>query len=85
MAFRTRTLLNQAIENKGTKKNGKTLRFSWFFTLIFNLFYLQYEINRIIDDKEDQPKKGPWVCFILILLLLVGLSIIQLLFNIFRI
>jgi len=74
MAFRTRKILNQALINKGEK-----IKISWFFTLIFSLFYLQYEINRIIDDKEANPRTGPWVCFVLILLLFVGSIIAQIL------
>ncbi|MFA5992458.1 MAG: hypothetical protein WC796_01995 [Candidatus Pacearchaeota archaeon] len=77
MAFRTRKILNQALINKGEK-----VKISWFFTLIFSLFYLQYEINRIIDDKETKPRKGPWVCFIVILLLIVGSIIASILLGV---
>lgn len=66
-AFHTRHILNQALKNKGSKA-----RLSRLFTLVFNFFYLQYEINRIIEDREDQSRKGPWVFFVLLLLLIIG-------------
>ena len=74
IAFRTRKIINEAIENKGSKTKA-----SWFFTLIFNLFYLQYEINRIIDDKEEKRKIAPWIILILIILLIItGIAFILL-------
>ena len=56
MAFKTRTILNQTLENKGV-----TRKVSILFTLFFNLFYLQYEINRMIDDREEEKRLGPWI------------------------
>ncbi len=73
MAFKTRKILNESEANKGEK-----VKLSWFFTLIFNSFYLQYEINRIIDDKENNKRKGPWAVFIVILLLIIIVSILML-------
>ena len=61
MAFKTRKILNEALVNKGEK-----IKISGFFTLIFNFLYLQYEINRIIDDKENNKRKGPWIMFIIL-------------------
>ena len=71
LAFRTRKILNEALINKGEK-----VRVSGFFTLIFNLFYLQYEINRIIDDKENNKKLGPWIIFIILLLIIIAIPIL---------
>jgi hypothetical protein len=66
LAFRTRTILNQVLVNKESK-----VKLSWFFTLIFNFYYLQYEINRIINDKEEKKRVGPWVILLLIIFLIV--------------
>lgn len=71
LAFKSRAILNQALTNKGV-----TRKISGFFTLIFNFLYLQYEINRIIDDKENEPRKGPWVCFAILILLAIITPII---------
>jgi hypothetical protein len=70
LAFQFRRVLNQAIINKGTKS-----RISWFFTLLFNYFYLQYEINRIIDNKEETKRVGPWICFAILIFIFL-LSVI---------
>lgn len=69
LAFHSRTVINQALENKNSQS-----RVSALFTLFFTNLYLQYEINRIIDDKEDTPRVGPWV-FLLILIVIMGVSI----------
>ncbi|MBR9702003.1 DUF4234 domain-containing protein [Candidatus Pacearchaeota archaeon] len=66
LAFNTRTILNQTMTNK-----GGTRKASWFFTLIFNFLYLQYEINRIIDDRENEKRVGPWACLTVIILTLI--------------
>lgn len=66
IAFISRGIINEALDQKNIFK-----KISWFFTLIFNFLYLQYEINRITDDKEDNPKKAPWIIFIIILILIV--------------
>jgi len=69
IAFYARTIINQALENKNSYSKVSAL-----FTLFFTHYYLQYEINKIIDDIEEKPKVGPWVFFsILILLVLVGI------------
>jgi len=70
LAFYSRSVINQALENKESKT-----KVSGLFTLIFTHLYLQYEINKIIDDKEDTPKVGPWV-FLLIILLLIAAGIV---------
>ena len=46
LAFNTRTILNEVWASKRITRKA-----SWFFTLIFSLFYLQYEINRKINHK----------------------------------
>ena len=71
MAFKTQKILNQALVNKGEK-----VKLSWFLTFIFNLFYLQYEINRIIDDRENNKRTGPWVIFILHLIIVILIPIL---------
>lgn len=63
LAFRTRTIINEAVERKGIQR-----KISGFFTLIFNLFYLQYEVNRIMKDQEEEPRIAPWTILILILI-----------------
>ena len=68
MAFKSRKILNEAISNK---LNSNMIKISAFYTLIFNFFYLQYEINRIIDDKEDMPRKAPIIALMLIIIFLV--------------
>jgi hypothetical protein len=66
VAFISRGIINEALEQK-----QETARVSWFFTLIFGLYYLQYEINRILEDREDTKRKGPWIILIIIILLAV--------------
>src|SRR5690606_28672055 len=64
MAFQARSVLNEIWSQK---KVVRTV--SWFFTLIFNLFYIQYEINRTIENKEMEKRVGPWICLILFILI----------------
>ena len=71
LGFNTRKILNQALINKGTK-----VKLSWFYTLIFNLLYLQYEINRIIEDKEDKKRIGPLIWFLIIYVIPILVQII---------
>jgi len=61
LSFNTRKILNEALSNKGVKR-----KVSAFFTFFLNYYYLQYEINRIIDNKEKNKRLGPWIFFILI-------------------
>ncbi len=70
LAFYSRTILKQAVENKRSFSKVSAL-----FTLFFCHWYLQYEINKIIDDKEKNPKTGPWVFFILEVLIIVGIIV----------
>jgi len=63
-SFISRSIINEALEQKEVFK-----KISWFFTLIFGLYYLQYEINRITEDREDTKRKGPWIILIIILVL----------------
>lgn len=79
LSFNARKIINQAWVAKGVKR-----KVSWLFTLIFNLFYLQYEINRTVDNKEMEKRVGPWLCFILLIILpfiLVLRGIIWFIFN----
>lgn len=62
LAFKTKNLINEALKNKGVER-----KLSGFFTLIFNQYYLQYEINRIMKNTEDSKRIGPWVLLLLIL------------------
>jgi len=80
LPFKTRQILNQALANKGVKRNV-----SAFFTLIFNFLYLQYEINRIIDDKEMRKRTGPWVWFFILYLLPILIGTALLILVIFKI
>lgn len=75
--FKFRRILNKALYNKQVD-----YRLSGFFTFIFNVFYLQYEINRIIDDREEEPRTAPWVVLILLSMLFVFLIGIFIIFNI---
>jgi len=72
LAFKSRSIINQALDNKGEKP------ISGFFTFIFTHLYIQYEINRIDKDEEDKPRKGPWVWFIIILLITIGYIVLGL-------
>jgi len=58
VAFEVRSVLNEALLNKGIKRKA-----SGFFTFFFNFLYLQYEINRIVDDTEMEKRVGPWIWF----------------------
>ena len=69
LAFNTRKILNEALVNKGVKR-----KVSWFFTLFLSYYYLQYEVNRIIDNKEKNKRLGPWIFFALIYIILPILS-----------
>lgn len=71
LAFGTRKIINQAWEAKGVKR-----KVSGFFTFIFNFLYLQYEINRTIDNKEMEKRIGPWICFILSLTLPILVALV---------
>ena len=64
LAFTSRKVINEAIARKGIQR-----KISGFFTLIFNLFYLQYEVNRIMKDKEETKRIAPWTILTLILIL----------------
>jgi hypothetical protein len=66
LAFKIRIIINQALSNKGSRA-----RISWYFTLIYNLFYIQYEINRISEDKENKPRTAPWVLLEMIITLII--------------
>ena len=77
MSFRTRKILNESLASKGSK-----IKTSWFLTLIFNFYYLQYEINRIIDDREEHRRTGPWV--VLLLAVLIPLVAYLILFFFFK-
>ena len=75
MGFKVRKILNEALINKGEK-----VKLSGFFTFFFNFLYLQYEINRIIDDKENQKRVGPWVWFVILYLIPIISAIIIFIF-----
>ena len=68
LALKSRAIINEALRNKGEKN------ISLFFTILFGVLYLQYEINKIIDDKEKNPVAAPWIVLV-VLLALVGLGI----------
>jgi len=71
LAFNARTILNELWESKGI-----TRKVSWFFTLVFNILYLQYEINRTIENRTNKKRTGIWIFLILVLiipLLVIGL------------
>ncbi len=72
ISFRYWKILNEALVNK-----EEDMKLSSLFTFFFHLFYLQYEINRIIDDKENEKRTGPWICFILFVVVpvLIGITI----------
>jgi len=78
LAFNTRAILNEALAKKGV-----TRKVSWFFTLIFNFLYLQYEINRITEDRENEKRKGPWVCFVFFIIVPLVLTLIGVLWYLF--
>lgn len=76
VAFRSRTIINQALEKKGV-----TRKISWFFTLIFNFYYLQYEINRTLENLEMEKRIGPWIALVILVLVpLLAVLLILILF-----
>ncbi len=77
LGFSTRKILNQSLVNKGTK-----VKLSWFYTLIFNFLYLQYEINRIIEDKK---RIGPLIWFLIIYVIPILVLIIIFLLSLWGI
>jgi len=74
LVFNVRTILNEVWTSK--KINRKV---SWFFTLIFGIFYLQYEINRTIENRENMKRIGPWVFLILLPLITLIFVVISVL------
>lgn len=76
LAFSNRKILNETLTNKGIKR-----KVSGFYTFFLNYYYLQYEINRIILDKEEQKRIGPLVTLIVLILIDIGIGIY---FNIIR-
>src|SRR3989344_7147249 len=70
-AFKVRSIINEALQNKNSN-----VKISSIYTLLFNNLYLQYEINRIIDDKEQNKRKGPMIFLIILILLVLSASII---------
>ncbi len=72
LAFISRGIINEAIKfNKNTDK-----KISGILTFIFGLFYLQYEINRVVNDKEGESVKAPWIALIIMILLIVVLYLL---------
>jgi len=72
LAFYSRAIINEAIKfNKNTQKT-----ISGILTFIFGIFYLQYEINRVVNDTEDQPIKAPWIFLIVIIVLIAVLFLL---------
>jgi len=71
LEFFSRTIVNQALENKGSRK-----KISVLLTLVFGYLYLQYEINRINEDKEEAPKFAPWA-FLIIIILLIAAAVLN--------
>jgi uncharacterized membrane protein len=69
LSFKTRKILNEALINKGVKR-----KVSGFFTFFLNYYYLQYEINRIVNDKETKKRIGPWLSLIFVYLILPIIS-----------
>jgi hypothetical protein len=77
-SFKERAIINQVWESKRV-----TRRVSWFFTLIFNFLYVQYEINRTIENKENEKRVGPWIAFIFLYLIPLVLWIISIVLGLF--
>ncbi|MEK6830179.1 MAG: hypothetical protein AABY15_08750, partial [Nanoarchaeota archaeon] len=65
-AFNFRSLINEVLSRKGTNR-----KISILFTIFFNYLYLQYEINRTIDDREYAPRTGPGIWFVIYLLIIL--------------
>ena len=64
ISFNVRKILNEALVNK-----EEEVKVSGFYTFFFNFLYLQYEINRITDDKEKENRTGPLIAFVVVYLL----------------
>ncbi|MEX2017180.1 MAG: DUF4234 domain-containing protein [Candidatus Pacearchaeota archaeon] len=58
VAFNFHSAINEVLEKKGTKR-----KLSVVFTIFFNYLYLQYELNRAIEDREEEKRTGPWIWF----------------------
>ena len=71
MAFKVHKILNQSLINKESN-----VKLSALYTLVFNFLYLQYEINRIIDDKEGNRRTGPLISLILLVLSAITIGIL---------
>ncbi|HLC78430.1 MAG TPA: hypothetical protein VJH92_04855 [Candidatus Nanoarchaeia archaeon] len=70
LSFYSRSIINESLKyNKNLEA-----KLSGFLTFIFGAFYIQYEINRIIDDKEEASRKAPWIV-LAIIIVLASLSI----------
>lgn len=68
MGFTSRAVINEVLNKKITNKE-----ISFLLTMIFNFYYIQYEINRIVQDKENEKRISPWICFSLLVLVLIAL------------
>ncbi len=69
LSFKTKKIIDEALANKGSKT-----KLSIFYTLIYNLFYIQYEINRVEEDKEENPRKAPLITTIILAIFLISLA-----------
>ena len=70
MSFKYAKILNEALNNKGSN-----IKISGILTFLFKTFYLQYEINKIINDKESEKRSAPWIVLLIVLLIITGLSV----------
>lgn len=57
------------------RHEGYTMALSGFFTVIFGVFYIQYEMNRIAKKREYQKRKGPLACAIVLLGLVLPITL----------
>ena len=71
------------ILNTKLRHEGNTLKLSEFFTFIFNIFYLQYEINRMTKRREYEKRKGPLACAIVLFGIVLPLVIEVTLIEVF--
>ncbi len=62
---------------------GLEVKLSGFFTLVFGVFYIQYEMNRIANQKESQKRIGPLVWAIVLFGVVLPLILIINLIRVF--
>ncbi len=72
LAIKSKNIINEALKQKGSQTKLSTI-----LTIFLNIYYLQYEINRIMDNKENSKRTIAWIFFALMIILVISLSALQ--------